>query len=224
MNKLCRHTVVTPAAELKVRESGEGEAPSRVITGYAIVFNQLSAPLWTDDDSEACERIAPEAVTRELLDGSDIKFTMFHDRQLILGRSNQGQGTLRYDIDEHGVSFELELPHTVDGDKALELIGRGDIAGCSFAFSTYYNDRKYVGRESTTVDGIEHIIFTVNRMVGIYDFTLAADPAYVATSVDVRELAESLRATDEEVCDSERNSRMRAQVSQMRNEINKKIF
>ena len=88
-----RRTMRTEAADLRVREA-EGDAPSRTITGYAILFNTPSAPLWSDEDSEAREVIAPEAITKELLDGCDIKFTMYHDRQLILGRSNKGTGTL----------------------------------------------------------------------------------------------------------------------------------
>ena len=117
----------TPA-ELRVREAGEGEAPSRTITGYAILFNTQSAPLWSDDEEEAREVIAPEAVTRELLDGCDIKMTMFHDRQLILARSKNGTGTLTYNVDERGVAFSFDAPNTADGDKALELVRRGDIS------------------------------------------------------------------------------------------------
>ncbi len=93
-NTEVRRTLLTGAAELQVREVAEGEAPSRTITGYAILFERPSAPLWSDDDSEAREVIAAEAITKEILDGCDIKFTMFHDRQLILARSKSGNGTL----------------------------------------------------------------------------------------------------------------------------------
>ena len=97
MNKdtIIRRCLCTPT-ELHVRAAAEGEAPGRTITGYAILFNVPSAPLWSDEDSEAREVIAPEAVTKELLDGQDIKMTMFHNRQLILARSNKGGGTLSY--------------------------------------------------------------------------------------------------------------------------------
>lgn len=61
-NKVIRRCVCTPT-ELHIREAAEGETPSRTITGYAILFNVPSAPLWSDEDSEAREVIAPEAVT-----------------------------------------------------------------------------------------------------------------------------------------------------------------
>ena len=195
MNKdtIIRRYLCTPT-ELHVREAAEGEAPSRTITGYAILFNVPSAPLWSDEDSEAREVIAPEAVTKELLDGQDIKMTMFHNRQLILARSNKGGGTLSYTVDEKGVAFEFDAPNTVDGDKALELVRRGDISGCSFAFSTRYYDSDFVERQSkVSANGINNITYRVKAITGIFDFTLAADPYYPDTSVEVRELAKELK-------------------------------
>ena len=140
------HTVT----DLRVREAQKGEAASRTITGYAILFGVPSAPLYDYDDEEAREVIAPGAVTKELLDGCDIKMTMFHDRQLILARSKNGAGTLTYGVDDKGVYFEFDAPNTVDGDKALELVRRGDISGCSFMFSTHYYDSALILRWQQT--------------------------------------------------------------------------
>ena len=188
-----RRELLTLCAELHIREAGEGEAPSRTIVGRAILFNTPSRPLWTDDDEEAVEVIAPEAITREILDQCDIKMTMFHDRQLILARSNKGEGTLSYEVDEKGVTFAFEAPNTVDGDKALELVRRGDLAGCSFMFSTHYWDDGFVSRSVEMRDGKAYITYTVRAVTGIYDFTLAADPAYPDTSVEAREFATAAR-------------------------------
>lgn len=191
-NELVRREVVVTCADLHVRET-EGGAPSRTIVGYAILFNTPSAPLWSDEDEEAREIIAPEAITKELLDGCDIKFTMFHDRQLILARSKNGAGTLSYTVDEKGVAFEFEAPNTTDGDKALELVKRGDLAGCSFMFSTHYWDEAFVSRTVEVRDGRAYITYTVKAVTGVYDMTLAADPAYPDTSVEAREFARDLR-------------------------------
>ena len=191
-NELVRREVVVTCADLHVRES-EGGAPSRTIVGYAILFNTPSAPLWSDEDEEAREIIAPEAITKEVLDNCDIKFTMFHDRQLILARSKNGAGTLSYTVDEKGVAFEFEAPNTADGDKALELVKRGDLAGCSFMFSTHYWDEAFVSRSVEVRDGRAYITYTVKAVTGVYDMTLAADPAYPDTSVEAREFARDLR-------------------------------
>lgn len=208
------HTVT----DLRVREAPEGEAASRTITGYAILFGVPSAPLYDWEDEEAREVIAPEAVTKELLDGCDIKMTMFHDRQLILARSKNGAGTLKYGVDDKGVYFEFESPNTVDGDKALELVRRGDISGCSFAFSTHYYDSAYVQRTVQRVDGKTIITYTVNVITGIYDFTLAADPAYPDTNceAEVRELIRELREQEQPDGKEEREKKVREQVREMR--------
>ena len=211
------------AAPLHIRESPNPEAPSRTITGYAILFNTPSVVLYANDTEEAREIIAPEAITRELLDGSDIKMTMFHDRQLILARSNRGAGTLRYDIDERGVSFEFDAPHTADGDKALELVRRGDIAGCSFMFSTRYRDKDFVAHSVTKdTDGRTIITYTVRAITGLYDFTLAADPAYPDTHCEARDLFAALAAERRQAPDPgptpdpEADQLRRHQIAEMR--------
>lgn len=207
--------VLCTVSDLRVREAAEGEAQSRTITGYAILFGVPSAPLYSYDDEEAREVISAGAVTKELLDSSDIKFTMFHNRQLILARSKNGIGTLSYTVDDKGVAFEFEAPNTVDGDKALELVRRGDIAGCSFAFTTHYYDQAYVTRDVTRENGKTVITYTVNVITGIYDMTLAADPAYPDTSceAETRELITELRAPEQPAVDKEK---VREQVREMR--------
>lgn len=223
-NDLVRREVVV--TELHVREAGEGEAASRTIVGRAILFNTPSAPLWSDEDEEAREIIAPEAITKELLDGCDIKFTMFHDRQLILARSNKGTGTLSYTVDDKGVAFEFEAPNTVDGDKALELVRRGDLAGCSFAFSTHYWDESFVSRTVEVRDGRAYITYTVKAVTGVYDMTLAADPAYPDTSVEAREFARDLReAAKPEAPDTTKvdKEKVETQLREMRRAANTKL-
>lgn len=207
-------------SDLRIREREDG-SESRMITGYAILFGVPSEPLYAYDDEEAREVIAPGAVTKELLDGCDIKMTMFHDRQLILARSKNGTGTLSYTVDDKGVAFEFEAPNTVDGDKALELVRRGDIAGCSFAFSTHYYDSAYVSRDVQRVDGKTVITYTVKVITGIYDFTLAADPAYPDTNceAETRELIEELRKPEEQ----ETNDNVREQVREMRRAASRSI-
>lgn len=202
------------ASDLRVREMQADGAESRTITGYAILFNTPSAPLYEYDDEEAREIIAPEAVTKELLDGCDIKMTMFHDRQLILARSKNGAGTLSYGVDDKGVYFEFDAPKTADGDKALELVRRGDISGCSFMFSTHYYDNAYVSRDVQRVDGKTIVTYIVNVITDIYDFTLAADPAYPDTTceAEARELVRELREPEQ----LNEDNKVREQVREMR--------
>lgn len=204
------------ASQLRLREI-DGIEESRTITGYAILFDVPSAPLYEDEDEVIREVIAPEAVSLELLDKSDIKMTMFHDRQLLLARSNKGSGTLSYGIDDKGVYFEFEAPDTADGDKAIELVKRGDIAGCSFAFSTRYYDRAFVEESVVHGDKVE-VTYRVKVITDIYDFTLAADPAYPDTSVEAREIVDALHQRRQR-----ENEKIEKQIAEMRRAASTKI-
>lgn len=165
------------AGGLHLRESGAGEPASRTIEGYAVRFGSPSVSFGQENGKEVREYIAPEALTREVLEVSDIRMTMFHDSHIILARSKQGKGTLSWDVDEKGVSFSFEAPRTMDGDKALELVGRGDVDGCSFAFRLDIGDPEAVSREES--DG--EVSYTIRKVVDVRDFTLTDSPAYPAT-------------------------------------------
>lgn len=175
---------------LRIREATDG-AESRTIEGYALKFGVRSRLLcdWWNNYYEVLE---PGCVTREMLDKQDIKLTMFHDRQLVLARSNKGNGTLSYEVDNVGVKFWAKMPHTVDGDKALELVSRGDIAGCSFIYSTDESDSEnavsYERLDEKGDDGEDILLRHVKRIDNVYDFTITTDPAYEQTDVSKREV------------------------------------
>ena len=175
---------------LRIREATDG-AESRTIEGYALKFGVRSRLLcdWWNNYYEVLE---PGCVTREMLDKQDIKLTMFRDRQLVLARSNKGNGTLSYEVDKVGVKFWAEMPHTVDGDKALELVSRGDIAGCSFIYSTDEDDSEnavsYERLDEKGDDGEDILLRHVKRIDNVYDFTITTDPAYEQTDVSKREV------------------------------------
>lgn len=190
---MLKKRTIAVMADLHIREAASGEE-SRTIEGYALKFGVRSRLLcdWWD---YYYEQLEPGCVTREMLDRQDIKLTMFHDRQLILARSNKGVGTLNYEVDAIGVRFWAEMPHTVDGDKALELVQRGDIAGCSFCYSTDEGDSgnavSYERLKEKTENGEGILLRHVKRIDNVYDFTLAADPAFEQTTVSRREVEEA---------------------------------
>lgn len=168
-------------AEPQLRDAESEE--SRSITGYAIVFGSRSQVLssWGDRFEEV---IHPEAVTTELLQRCDIKALMEHNHERLLARSNAGKGTLKLTIDHIGLRYEFDAPKTVDGDTALELVRRGDIAGSSFAFRAYSE-----GAVERSWDDKRKIwIYDVRKIDAIYDVTLTSNPAYTETSVSARSL------------------------------------
>lgn len=159
---------------------------SRHIEGYAIVFNSLS-----NDLGGFREIIEQGAITDELIKNSDILCLMNHDiKKGVLARSYQGRGSLKLDIDEHGLHYSFDAPKTALGDEVLEGIRRGDIAKCSFAF--------VCGEDNWTKDENGEYIRHVKKINKLYDVSLVYHPAYEETEVkaDTRGLDE-LKAQEE---------------------------
>ena len=175
-------------ADLRVRES-EGGSDSRTIEGYVLKFGVRSVLLhdWWNPYYEILE---PGCVTREMLDKCNIPLTMFHDRELVIARSKNGKGTLSYTVDGLGTQFNADVARTADGDKALELVRRGDLDGCSFVYSTDEMDPEAVTYENSgekDADGNDILLRHVWRIDNVKDFTLTGNAAYEQTECVARE-------------------------------------
>lgn len=159
---------------------------SRHIEGYAIVFNSLS-----NDLGGFREIIEPTAIDDELIKNSDIVCLKNHNiKEGILARSYHGRGSLKLEINEHGLHYSFDAPHTQFGDEVLEMVRRGDIAKCSFAF--------VCGEDNWTKDENGEYIRRVKKIKNLYDVSLVYHPAYEETEAiaDTRGLDE-LKAQEE---------------------------
>ena len=174
-----------------IREVAEGEVQSRTIEGYAIIFDVESRILGDIDGLPYYrEIIEPGAITEERLKEMDIKMTMYHNREKILARSRNGEGTLKLSVDEVGVKYSFEAPNTVDGDTAIELVKRGDLFGSSFMFWVGMLDfTRERGKDGIYIHRVKHI-----RKID--DMTIAADPAYEQTTVAAREAYSQFESKD----------------------------
>lgn len=158
--------------------NGKVESVSgRTIRGMAIVYDVLSRKMKDKDGVVFVERIMKEAVTEDILRKNDIKALLEHDDNRLLARSRNGEGSLRLRATEEGVEFEFEAPNTPTGDEAVELVKRGDICACSFAFW---------GAKSSWKKEDDMIVRSIESLPNIDDITLTCRPAYEDTSVDVR--------------------------------------
>lgn len=161
---------------IDVEFRNEGE--NRTIDGYAIVFNSLSHDL-----GGFVEQVSPNALDG-VLERSDVVALLNHDNSRgILGRSRFGKGSLNLSVDEHGLRFVVEAPHTALGDECLEYLRRGDATQCSFAFS--------VGSDTWEKRSDGTYLRTINSFDRIFDCSiLTCTPAYEATSVSCRSFEE----------------------------------
>lgn len=159
MNNLIRYAV-------ELRASVEGDT----LVGHAAVFDQI-API----GSRGYERVA-----RTAFDGAlqDVRALINHDENLLLGR--QASGTLRVEVDDQGLAFEVELPDTQYARDLRTLVARGDLTGASFGFIP--------GKESWSRASDGRALRTHDSIKEVMDVSVATFPAYEGAGVRLRAL------------------------------------
>ena len=147
------------------------DTESRSVSGYAIVFNSESR------DLGFFETIDPGAVTQETIERSDVFATLNHDENKVLARCNHGSGSLELSLDEKGLHYRYDAPHTDLGNSVLEHIDRGDLTDASFAFTIA--DEPDAQRWEKRDGKIYRTIYKINRL---YDISNVWTGAYAAAS------------------------------------------
>lgn len=180
-------------AEFRVEKvEREDGGTDRYVSGYAVVFEQYSKPIW----DEWVEIISRGAFANT--DMSDVVMVVDHARdvQSILARSRNGEGTLSISIDEHGVAFRFLVPDTTVGRDIVALIERGDISECSFAFWVKEDRWSY----DMMVEGKTYDVRRIEQVAKLADLSIVVNGQYPQTSVEVdeRALAAARRAKNDE--------------------------
>ena len=164
---------------IEIRSAAAPSVSGRRVSGTAAVFNSPSQVLF-EGNRRFIEIILPGAIDEALIQKSDVKALVDHNRERLLARSNKGRGTLSLRITFTGLLYEFNAPNTADGDFAVEMVRRGDVDGSSFAFSVADGGDVWEKRS----DGI--YLRKIKKISGLYDVTITASPAYPQTSVGVR--------------------------------------
>lgn len=165
----------------------------REVEGYAVVFNSTTDLGWFTEE-----------IDRNAFDGADMSnvYLLFnHDENNVLaGTSN---GSLRMEIDEHGLKQRSNIIDTNLGEDMLKLVKNGLINKMSFAFSIDEDG----GEEWISGEEKDHRI--IRKISKLWDCSLVTYPAYNDTSAYMRsrtdELAETYRKRKEQ---SERMERI----------------
>lgn len=153
-------------------ELRQADGESAKLAGYAAVFNVLSY-----DMGGFQEIVKPGAFDATLAAGDDVLFRDQHDE--VLGRTSAN--TLRLWVDEKGLGFELDLPDTTSGRDLAEMVRRGDVTECSFAFRVH-------GPEGDRWSQGPLALLRELLSVKLVDVATTLYPAYPETEVALRSL------------------------------------
>ena len=181
-------------AQIHIRETAEGET-SRTVEGYGSVFGKRSVNLipWSQY-REVYEVMEPGCIDQELINRSDVILNYCHDNSVILGRSRNGEGTLKLSVDEKGLRYQCDLPNTEQANAILEGIKRGDIYGNSFCFTDDEEDTdngvSYERLAEKTADGKEVWLRHVKKCTCLFDVSIVVTPAYPDAEISQRAIGE----------------------------------
>ena len=140
-------------------------ASGRTLEGYAAVFGVETRV------KDFREVVLPGAFSASL--GRDVLALVDHDPAKVLGRTRSG--TLQLREDAKGLRFSVALPDTTLARDVLEMVKRGDMGGCSFAFQVAPGGETWQGKRREL------------RAVNLYEISIvSAWPAYAGTSVQAR--------------------------------------
>ncbi len=155
---------------VKFRAAADGKPAT--VSGHAAVFNSLSQPLW--ELGYGREMIAPGAFSRAISEPDDIRLLINHDANLVLARNISG--TLSLKEDEVGLYFEAQLGDQSYAKDLQISMERGDITGCSFAFT--------IDDAVSEVQDGENI--SIIKAASLSDVSIVTYPAYLAASASLR--------------------------------------
>lgn len=148
---------------------------SRKVEGYAVVFDSPS------ENMGFIETIKRGAITEDTIKNSDVLARFNHNPEKVLARSKYGSGSLQLVVDDIGVRYSFEAPHTQLGDELLEHLHRGDITSSSFAFTI--SSEKGSERWYKQDGQLYRDIYKIDRL---YDVAPVWVPAYEATTCSAR--------------------------------------
>jgi len=157
---------------VEARAEGDENTPA-VIEGMAALYNQRADLGWYE------EEILPGAFDDVLMD--DVRCLFNHDANLLLARSNKGQGTLTLTAVTTGLRYRYETPNRSYALDLADAIEKGDVSQSSFAFRV--KEAIWVERE-----GEEKELRQIKKIEQLLDVSPVTYPAYTDTSVAKRSL------------------------------------
>ena len=167
--------------DFEVRASVD-ETHGHTLTGQPIVYNERTNLGWYD------EIIADGALAEA--DLRDVRFLVNHNTDMIplaRSRNNNANSTMQMEVIEGKgmtIRVDLDTENNADARSLYSAVERGDISGMSFMFR--------VDGESWDDIESEHPTRTVKNISKVFEVSAVTFPAYEATSIQARGLADAL--------------------------------
>ena len=191
----------------EVRE--DGAEPSFLVEGYASTFEPYK--LFELDGVPIFEQIEPTAFDEA--DMSDVVYRIDHEGRVYARAS---AGTIKLNIDEHGLHHITDLSRTSGSREHFEDIAAGNYPQMSFAFTV--DEEHFDDANKTRI---------IDRIGKVFDISAVSFPANPTTEIHVRDYfngviemekaaeAERLQAEEERRRDLERRSELKKQIMEV---------
>jgi HK97 family phage prohead protease len=172
--------------------------------GYATTYNETYT-LYSDDDIEIREQVAPEAFADA--DMSDVIMQYNHEGRVFARTRNN---TLSLTSDEHGLLIEADLGGTEIGRQLFDEIDGGYTDRMSFGFTV---DADEVSEEREKGKRTIYLR-TITRIGKLYDVSAVSIPANDGTEISARSLVDGLieKEKAERLIEAEKEARARAKA------------
>lgn len=187
----------------------DGDKPSFLVEGYASTFEPYK--LIEIDGEDYNERIEPTAFDEA--DMSDVVYRIDHEGK-VYARSSAG--TIKLDIDEHGLHQITDLSRTRAGQEHFEEIEAGNYPQMSFAFTVA--EDHYDAETRTRI---------IDRVGKVFDISAVSFPANPTTELHVRDYfngvieaekaaeAERLKAEEERRSDLAKREELKNKIQEV---------
>nr|WGD88034.1 HK97 family phage prohead protease [Bacillus subtilis] len=164
--------------EVEIRTSQEGTLKAhsdddgpKVISGYALKFGTRGHNL-----GGFIEMIDKRALDQT--DMSDVRALIDHDPSKILGRTSAG--TLKLEVDDIGLRFDVTLPNTQYASDLYENLRVGNISNCSFGFMLGKDGDSFTRDQETGLP-----LRSLRNISKLTDVSVVTYPAYEDTDVTI---------------------------------------
>lgn len=155
----------------------DAEMKGRLFRGYAAVFDTP----WNEKLTEATgyvEKVARGVFRKALTRSDNVPLLLEHDPHQLLATTQSGN--LRLKEDGRGLLTEAKLPDNALAEYARSLIDAGDMRGMSYGVSLDPRTDTMLVKDGNvwvrTITGVKELL----------DVSLTWQPAYTATSVELR--------------------------------------